>query len=94
MDQGKISLTRRQLERDINVCPFALQMTSYTVFSSFSFLEDLVDRQRRTRPQFEGGFLLLEFGLASERENERRRWRNDDRRKEIKGKFDNRLVRK
>ena len=67
-------------------------MTSYTVFSSFSFLEDLVDGQRRTRPQFEGGFLLLEFGfMASERENGGRRRRNR-RRKEIKEKLDNRLV--
>ena len=55
------------------------------------FVSDLVDGQRRARPQFEGRFFLLEFGLASEWENERRRWRNR-RRKEIKGKLDNRLV--
>ena len=57
---------------------------------SFRFVADLVDGQRRARPQFQG-FCMLEFGLASERENGGRRRRNR-RRKEIKGKLDNRLV--
>ena len=54
------------------------------------FVADLVDGQRRARPQFQG-FCMLEFGLASERENGGRRRRNR-RRKEIKEKLDNRLV--
>ena len=58
----------------------------------FPFIADLVDGQRRARPQFQGRFfLLLLFDLASERENGGRRRRNR-RRKEIKGKLDNRLV--
>ena len=56
-----------------------------------SFVADLVDGQRRARSQFEGQTQLLEFGLASERENGGRR-RKNRRRKEIKGKLDNRLV--
>ena len=55
------------------------------------FVSDLVDGQRRARPQFGGRFPLLLFDLASERENGRRRRRNR-RRKEIKGKLVNRLV--
>ena len=40
------------------------------------FVSDLVDGQRRSRPQFEGRFLLFEFGLAPEGENGGRRQRN------------------
>ena len=40
------------------------------------FVADLVDGQRRARPQFDGRFTLLDFGLASERENGGRRRRN------------------
>ena len=41
-------------------------------FPFFSFVADLVDGQRRARPQFGGRFPLLVFGLASEREKGRR----------------------
>ena len=68
------------------------------LFSFFPFAADLVDGQRRARLHFGGlskdnghGKRLFEFGLASERENGGRRRRNR-RRKEIKGKHDNRLV--
>ena len=58
----------------------------------FPFIADLVDGQRRARPQFEDRWpTLLDFGLASERKNGRLRRRNRHR-KEIKGKLDNRLV--
>ena len=61
-------------------------------FPLFPFVADLVDGQRRARPQFEDRWPTLPyFGLASERENGRRRRRNRHR-KEIKGKLDNRLV--
>ena len=70
---------------------FLLDDVTDFLFSTFSFFSDLVDGQKWARPQFQGRFFLLEFGLASEWENERRRWRNR-RRKKIKEKFDNRLV--
>ena len=63
---------------------------------SFYPVTDLVDGQRRARPQFAGqsDWLLVSvfwFCLSSERENGGRRRRNR-RRKEIKEKLDNRLV--
>ena len=88
MDQGKILLTRRQLERKIQE---TLEMTSFPViFLFFLSVADLVDGQRRARAKFAGQtqLLLLLFGLVSDRENERRR-RRKSRRNEIKRKFDN-----
>ena len=61
------------------------------LFFFLKFVADLVDGQRRARPQFGGRFPLFELCLASEGENGGRRRRNR-RRKEIKGKLDNRLV--
>ena len=57
-----------------------------------SFVPDLVDGQRQACPHFEGQiWQVFEFSLVSEGENGGRRRRNR-RRKEIKGKLDNRLV--
>ena len=102
MDQGKISFIRCQLVDEWE--DDGQEMTS--LISKFPpFVADLVDGQRRARPQFQhdgfqgrlplfvGRFPLLSFGLASEREKENGgRRRRNRRRKEIKGKLDSLLV--